>query len=78
MSRPRGEKRTADVIGVAVMVAKIATGDRNGRKIFTENYFQPPDIRAAIACADYQLSKVANLPPGGTSRAEGLRVESKW
>ena len=27
---PRGEKRPADVIGAAVMVAKIATGEARG------------------------------------------------
>ena len=54
---PKGEKRPADVIGAAVMVAKIATGEE------PEDYGSKPEKNQAAA----ELGR-----KGGKARAEGL------
>lgn len=47
---PRGEKRPADVIGGAVKVMRIATGEE-------------ADEREAVASAAAQLGKLGGVPP---------------
>ena len=62
---PKGEKRPADVVGNAVMVAKIATGE-------IEEEFGPegPKLRKDAAAAD--LGK-----RGGAARAKKLTPEKR-
>ncbi len=59
---PRGEKRPADVVGTAVMVAKIATGE-------IEEDFGPDDGKDPNAKA---LGK-----KGGAARAAGMTPERR-
>lgn len=54
---PRGEKRPGDVIGAAIMVAKIATGE-----------IEDPRTDAA----DKKAAKVSAGRKGGSKRAETL------
>jgi hypothetical protein len=59
---PKGEKRPADVIGAAVMVAKIATGEE------PEDYGSKPEKNQAAA----ELAR-----KGGRARAQGLSAKRR-
>jgi hypothetical protein len=59
---PKGEKRPADVIGAAVMVAKIATGEE------PEDYGSKPEKNQAVA----ELAR-----KGGRARAQGLSAKRR-
>jgi hypothetical protein len=59
---PKGEKRPADVIGNAVRVMEIATGERE------EEYEAPPKKDQAAAALGRK---------GGKARAEGLSPEQR-
>ena len=59
---PKGEKRPADAVGTAVMVAKIATGE------IEEDIDDKPEKNAAAA----ELGR-----KGGQARAEKLRPEQR-
>jgi hypothetical protein len=59
---PRGEKRPADVIGAAVMVAKIATGE-------IEEELEPEQPHS-------QVRRMAGKK-GGKARAESLTPEER-
>ncbi|MEM8820125.1 MAG: RNA-binding protein [Pseudomonadota bacterium] len=50
---PRGEQRPADVIGNAVMIAKIATGE-----IEDTRYAQPAKVRSGKAGAKARAEKL--------------------
>lgn len=62
---PKGQKRPADVIGNAVMVAKIATGE-------VEEDFGPEERRPAKDAAAADLGK-----RGGAARAKKLTPEQR-
>ena len=59
---PKGEKRPADVIGNAVKVMRIATGEE------PEDYGRPPESEGKDPAA------VALGRKGGMARAEGMRA----
>ena len=59
---PKGQKRPADVIGNAIRVAQIATGEAE------EEYEAPPEKNAAAA----ELGR-----KGGQKRAEGMTPERR-
>ena len=61
---PRGEKRPADVIGAAIMVGRIATGEIEERPVTPEDEGKNP---AAVA-----LGK-----RGGEARAKGLSAKRR-
>lgn len=61
---PKGEKRPADAVGAAVMVAKIATGEMKDEIITPENKGKDP---AAVALGR----------KGGKARAEGLSSKKR-
>jgi hypothetical protein len=66
MSRgPKGERRPADVIGNAVKVMRIATGDE------PEDYGRPPESEGKDPAA------VALGRRGGKARAEGLSAKRR-
>ncbi|WGS02369.1 RNA-binding protein [Bradyrhizobium sp. ISRA443] len=58
---PRGEKRPADVIGAAVMVAKIATGE----------------IQDSTADKNKNAAAAALGSMGGKKRAEGMNSKQR-
>jgi len=62
---PKGEKRPADVIGAAIMVAKIATGEE------TEDYGPAPDAEGKNAAA------AALGSMGGKARAAGMSAKKR-
>lgn len=68
---PRGEKRPADAIGRAVMVAKIATGEVE-------------DEREELATAAAQLgrkggkTRALNLTPEQRKEAASLAAQARW
>jgi hypothetical protein len=61
---PKGEKRPADVIGAAVMIAKIATGEIEERPVTPEDEGKDP---AAVALGS----------KGGKARAKGLSAKRR-
>jgi len=61
---PKGEKRPADVIGAAIMVAKIATGEIEEKTTTPEDEGKDP---AAVALGR----------KGGKARAEGLSAKRR-
>jgi hypothetical protein len=61
---PKGEKRPADAIGAAVMVAKIATGEIEERPVTPEDEGKDP---AAVALGS----------KGGKARAAGLSAKRR-
>jgi len=67
---PRGEKRPADVVGAAVMVAKIATGEIADRHFSGKFVVRvPPELhrRLAIEAAEAKVSlnRLASLKLAG-------------
>lgn len=66
---PRGEKRPADAIGAAIMVAKIATGE------VTENVVQESRLQKGKAGAAARNAKLSD-----SQRSEIARVaaEARW
>jgi hypothetical protein len=66
---PRGEKRPADVIGGAIKVAKIATGEEDDAR--DGSPLEQDDSKAASAAAS-KLGK-----KGGRARAESLSPERR-
>lgn len=68
---PRGEKRPADVIGAAVKVMRIATGEEE-------------DEREATASAAAQLGKLGgaararNLTPEQRAEIARLAADARW
>ena len=62
---PKGEKRPADVIGAAVMAAKIATGE-------IEDEFGPEEPKPGKDAAAADLGK-----RGGAARAKKLTPEQR-
>lgn len=67
---PRGEQRPADVIGCAVHVAKIATGD-----IEDTMYKQPNKVRAGLAGAKV---RAAALQPERRSEIAREAAVTRW
>lgn len=63
---PKGEKRPADVIGAAIMVAKIATGERSESQPSRESAKNPMS----------ELGRSGGLR-GGRARAEKLSAEKR-
>lgn len=61
---PKGERRPADVIGAAVMVARIATGEIEERLVTPEDEGKDP---AAVALGR----------KGGAARAKGLSAKRR-
>ena len=67
---PRGERRPADVIGCAVHVAKIATGE-----IEDTRYEQPNKMKAGQAGAK---ARVRSLTPDKRSGIARKAATSRW
>ena len=64
---PRGERRPADVVGCAVTVAKIATGE-----IEDTEYEQPNKVRAGLAGARARSQSLTlGAPRGDRSNGRG-------
>jgi hypothetical protein len=63
---PKGEKRPADVIGAAIMVAKIATGERTESQPARESGNNPMS----------ELGRAGGLK-GGKARAKKLSAERR-
>jgi hypothetical protein len=61
---PRGEKRPADVIGAAIMVARIATGEVKDRRVTPESEGKDP---AAVALGR----------KGGAARSKAMSSEQR-
>lgn len=61
---PKGERRPADVIGAAIMVAKIATGEIEEKPVTPEDEGKDP---AAVALGS----------KGGKARAKGLSAKRR-
>ena len=56
---PQGQRRPADVVGCAVHVAKIATGEIEDTKPK-----QPAKVKSGIDRSDSVESKIKQSPPG--------------
>ncbi len=67
---PRGEKRPADTIGAAIMVAKIATGE-----IEEETTEKSGRVRSGMAGAKARADK---LTPEERSKIAKLAAEVRW
>lgn len=67
---PRGERRPADVIGCAVNVAKIATGE-----IEDTRYDQPNKVRAGRAGARARAASTTSDERSAISRAAAV---ARW
>ncbi len=65
---PQGQKRPADVIGVAVMVAKIATGE-------VDDNLKSGRVRSGIAGAK---ARAKNLTGEQRSEIAKLAAEVRW
>jgi hypothetical protein len=66
---PKGEKRPADVIGAAVMVAKIATGEIEDC---------PKDMRAASLGRIGGKIRSENLPPAKRKAIAKKAAKARW
>ncbi len=69
---PRGEKRPADVIGAAIMVAKIATGE------VEEEIVTPKVKRAKTAGAKGGPARAKALTPAQRSEIASLAAAARW
>ncbi|MEM9148766.1 MAG: RNA-binding protein [Pseudomonadota bacterium] len=67
---PQGQKRPADVIGNAVMVAKIATGEIEDTK-----YKQPAKVKSGKAGA---VARVENTTPEERSEIAKKAASGRW
>jgi hypothetical protein len=68
---PKGEKRPADVIGAAVMVAKIATGE-------IDEAAQPETKAAAALGKRGGNARAKSLSPAQRSEIARLAAEARW
>ncbi len=68
---PKGEKRPADVIGAAVMVAKIATGE-------IEDTQAAPDSSAAALGRKGGVSRAEKLSPEKRRQIAQKAAKSRW
>jgi hypothetical protein len=66
---PQGQKRPADVIGAAVMVAKIATGEAK------EGLDNP---KRAKAGREGGKARAVSLTPEQRAKAAKLAAEARW
>lgn len=67
---PKGEKRPADVIGAAVMVAKIATGELEEKLT--------PDSPAAALGRKGGSARAAKLSPSRRKEIAQKAAKSRW
>lgn len=68
---PRGEKRPADVIGAAIMVAKIATGE-------IEEETAPKESAAAELGRKGGRARAAKLTAGARRSAARKAARARW
>jgi hypothetical protein len=68
---PKGEKRPADVIGAAVMVGRIATGE-------LEDTAPPEKAAAAMLGRKGGKARAANLSPAQREGAARLAAQARW
>jgi hypothetical protein len=68
---PKGEKRPADVIGAAVMVGRIATGEIDESK--------PPESAGRVAMGRKGgAARAANLSPAKRKEIARKAAKSRW
>ncbi len=70
---PKGQKRPADAIGLAVMIGKIATGE-----IGDETPDDGKDPAAKALGAKGGKARAANLTPGQRSEIAKNAAEKRW
>lgn len=68
---PKGEKRPADVIGAAVMIGKIATGE-------IEEDAASEKTAAAMLGRKGGKARAANLSPSQREEAARLAAQARW
>jgi hypothetical protein len=68
---PRGEKRPGDVIGAAIMVARIATGE-------VEESLQGPRKRTSGSGRSGGAARAAKLTPEKRSEIARQAARSRW
>jgi hypothetical protein len=68
---PKGEKRPADVIGAAVMVGRIATGE-------IEEGGEPETKAAAALGKRGGKARAASLTPNQRSEIARIAAEARW
>lgn len=68
---PKGEKRPADVIGAAVMIARIATGE-------IEEDSEPATKAAAALGKRGGNARAASLTPEQRSQIAKIAAEARW
>ena len=73
---PKGEKRPADVIGAAVMVAKIATGEVEEEP--EEKKMSPAAELGRKGGLKGGKARWANLTPEQRSEAASLAAQARW
>lgn len=67
---PRGERRPADVVGCAVHVAKIATGEIEDKKLK-----QPAKRKSGLAGSK---ARAATLSPDRRSEIASVAAKARW